>query len=253
MKIFGYLKDKNFHKYEDILRTNPSHIFSLDGEGNTVLVYMITNEWPEKYIRDALKRGVDVNKKNKSGLALLHFINFSPFRENVSELIMKYNADLNIVCDNGLYPVHYAVLNENADFLKSILKFGANPNALTKGGITPLFISMTKKLEIMKILLDHKADVNHLMNRVTSYLEIAILYKKPHACMLLLDYNCSNVLFVECNKDVKSAQEKYYELIKKILTQYGKFLENNPYANKCRSIVINKTCIVCLKCLVNKI
>lgn len=59
----------------------------------------------------------------------------------------------------GVAPVHSAVFGHNLDGLRTVVEAGADVNAKQEGGFTPLMgAAQNNDLEMVKYLLDHKAD-----------------------------------------------------------------------------------------------
>ncbi|WP_339048760.1 ankyrin repeat domain-containing protein [Candidatus Mesenet endosymbiont of Phosphuga atrata] len=53
-----------------------------------------------------------------------------------------------------------AIKNRNVGKVRSLLEQGADVNAKTNDGMSAIFVAMTKNKDIVKLLLDYKADVN---------------------------------------------------------------------------------------------
>ena len=86
--------------------------------------------------------------------------------------------------ESGLHfsALTYAVLNVQVGAVRLLLEYGADPNSSNKYGKTPLFFvgdklpvdhdSVAKRLEILQLLLDYKANINicdDINNQALSY------------------------------------------------------------------------------------
>jgi ankyrin repeat protein len=103
-------------------------------------------------------------------------------REGAAEAAMALadlGADVNVQDPEGVTPLLEAILNAHFDLAAQLLKRGANPNLADKAGMAPLYAAIdmntppwersrpdakiTTELDclgLMKVLLDHGADVN---------------------------------------------------------------------------------------------
>lgn len=114
--------------------------------------------------------------------------------ENVKKLITD-GADI----DNGRSDEHYvydalcvAIDEGKYDIAKYLLSIGSNPNRIyNENGLTPLIVSiMNKNLQMVKLLLEHKAEINGSGDLGGDYefvpLKIAIDYEDRSIVKLLL-------------------------------------------------------------------
>lgn len=79
--------------------------------------------------------------------------------------------------DEGLTPLHNAVLEENFPFVTLLLKHQANPNMHAKYGYTPLHLSVIQQqIDIAKLLITNGADINSIDEDGATPLQIAKQY-----------------------------------------------------------------------------
>ena len=113
-----------------------------------------------KIVEELLKYGVDVNKLQKSpyggNYMPLHFA--SKYKqEEVAKLLMSYGADVNAKDETGKPPIFYAIENADLKITKLLLTNKANIKD------NPVLLNVTVSngcTEIVKVLLEHGADVN---------------------------------------------------------------------------------------------
>ena len=98
------------------------------------------------------------------------------FAQNIFKLIERQeyvklekavfnNSKIDNTNSDGITPLWKATLENDTISMKILLKNGANPNAPTKGGTTPIFISAENgNIELGKILYEFGADVNYNKN-----------------------------------------------------------------------------------------
>jgi ankyrin repeat protein len=112
-----------------------------------------------------LDNGADVNAQRDDLRTPLHLaLNVGEL--NVAQLLLERQADVNARNDDGQTPLHLLTRGEvpldkedGFDLVKLLLKRGANVNEGDKDKATPLHLaSYYKRLEIVRLLLDHGAD-----------------------------------------------------------------------------------------------
>lgn len=90
------------------------------------------------------------------------------------EVLIKAGANVNIEDSrNGLTPLHFAVQNSKVDIVNYLIENGANINAKTSNGQTPLHLSVAggfyksqnlDKTDVVKLLLEKGATINEQDN-----------------------------------------------------------------------------------------
>lgn len=67
--------------------------------------------------------------------------------------------------------LHYACQLKSVEFVKLLLKFGANPNIKNKENFTPVFEAIrSEDVEILKVLIDAGADINMIIHTTKGFL-----------------------------------------------------------------------------------
>jgi len=140
-------------------------------------------------MKTLLDNNADVNASAETGSTPLHIDSHSG-HTGVVKLLLDHKADMNAICTSN-----YASLQKNHIKVVKVLlaqNFDMNTksrsdrathlhiavvNARTStNDIMPLYIASEKRhIEIVKLLLDHKADVNACTQRRTTPLCIAVL------------------------------------------------------------------------------
>ncbi len=113
-------------------------------------------------IEKLIKKGYNVNKKNKYGLSPLHiavYFSSKTAKEKIGldiiNILLKNGADVNIKDNEDKTPLFYST---NTKILRILLNNGANINACDNEGKTPLFYA--NNLQLIIFLLDNGADPN---------------------------------------------------------------------------------------------
>ncbi|XP_059178225.1 serine/threonine-protein phosphatase 6 regulatory ankyrin repeat subunit B-like [Physella acuta] len=122
----------------------------------------------KKLISLLLEKGADPNIKDTRGRSLL----FRSLEENhldLANVLIEGNAEVNIANELGETPLNIAVNRNDTDMIKNLLRKGADVNLY--GGKflpNPIRVAETGNVEMMKLFLQHKADVDVKVNRVNA-------------------------------------------------------------------------------------
>lgn len=110
-------------------------------------------------VRLLLEHGADANIPIVKGYSPLHTAASNGFF-NVVRLLLDYGADVNIPDIDGYTPFHYAA-SKGCNLIELLIEKVSNVNLRTKRGRTPLYVAVKNQHEqIIKLLLEHKADVS---------------------------------------------------------------------------------------------
>ena len=135
---------------------------------------------------------MSVNKRNACGQTPLHRAAQSSSCE-VTELLLKSDATLDAMDDEGFTPVHIAVKAGNAEAVKVLLDNKANPNlALTESGLTPLHSAARQAdgLQLIQLLHAAGADVAAHDHKGRSVLHHAIKSSSLEVLQTVVEMGC---------------------------------------------------------------
>ncbi|HEU5280854.1 MAG TPA: ankyrin repeat domain-containing protein, partial [Gammaproteobacteria bacterium] len=146
-------------------------------DGSSILHYAAEGREPAIVNFMISQNMFDFNIKNKLGVAPLHRV-FSckhQFNHEVIGMLVRAGADVNMKTSTSIYngeyfegketPLHYAVCREDRFGVKALLDVGADVNAVSPEGETPIFyaVAVTENhttVTIFNMLLDAGADIN---------------------------------------------------------------------------------------------
>ena len=143
-----------------------ANINSVDNNGSTIIYRMSLlkdlSMDQMNCLNYLLLKGADANKENYNGYTPLtaHFSS-NLFNKEFLDRLVQNNAEINSPDFDGDTPLHFAVMNNNAETVAYLLENGANTNVKNKDGITPLHIAVKEKnYDITGRLLSAGADRN---------------------------------------------------------------------------------------------
>ncbi len=139
-------------------------------------------------LKELLKKDPSaINAKDSSGATPLHYAAKMHNKESVA-ILLANKADVNAKDNDGKTPLHYAAWGSETpvDVIQILLENGADPNAESHGE-TPFHIAVAfYRMDVVKLMLDYKADVKIKYRGETSVLKIA--QSHPEIMKLLLDH-----------------------------------------------------------------
>uniref|UniRef100_A0ACD5VFD3 Uncharacterized protein n=1 Tax=Avena sativa TaxID=4498 RepID=A0ACD5VFD3_AVESA len=110
-------------------------------------------------VRYLLDHGGDLMKADEKGRTILHHAASSGCCK-VTEFLLSKGVPVDIDCGHGT-PLYLAATNEHDKTLKILLDHHANPNSMVNGVMSPLMSSLVyRSLKCMKLLIKAGADVN---------------------------------------------------------------------------------------------
>ena len=149
-----------------------------DKHDNTALLIAVKQKNPD-IVEKLLAKGADANiGNNKNEMPIIMALNSIVSRSSPKIIMDLINsgADVNYVSrDEEKTPLHLASeIRDLADVVNVLITKGANVNALTANGETPLYIaSRSNNIDIVKTLLNNNADVNIATNKGSTPIKVA--------------------------------------------------------------------------------
>ena len=117
-------------------------------------------------IRFLLEHGADPHQRTSHGISALHKVARCRNLEVVRYLVEELRLDVNAKDPLGWTPLYLAALNDCTETARCLLEHGADVNARTRDGSTPLMAAAKEILEdgqhseLVKLLLDAGAEVD---------------------------------------------------------------------------------------------
>jgi ankyrin repeat protein len=138
-------------------------------------------------VRALINQKADVNAPQTDGATALQWAAYNDDLET-AEMLIAAGADVKAANHDGATALYLASLQGSAPMIDRLLKAGADPNELGAQGEAPLMLaSRSGNLDAMKVLLDHKANVEAKDKlRGTTALMWASEQGHPNAVRLLI-------------------------------------------------------------------
>ncbi|GLU07653.1 hypothetical protein SLE2022_246030 [Rubroshorea leprosula] len=157
-----------------------------DPDGLTILHYAAAGGKTQivKFLVEEAKLEVDIKDFNSNSTPLHHAI----FEEHLPTAVylLEKGADPNAATTKGYTPLHYAAEHGPKKLIELLISRGAEINAMADCG-TPLQYAVGKrKKEFVKVLLDHHANPNLISRDQYSPLLLSIVAKSIECTKMLL-------------------------------------------------------------------
>ncbi|XP_067849426.1 receptor-interacting serine/threonine-protein kinase 4 [Heptranchias perlo] len=131
--------------------------------------------------------------------------------------------DVDLILDDGMSLLHYAVQLGNEEAVRLLLLYNANPNVANKRGSSPLHLAAEKNLKvIVELLLGKKANINTKDEDQWTPLHFAAQSGEETLLRLLLDRNAStNEVDFEGRTALHVACQHSHENVVRVLLSRG--------------------------------
>jgi ankyrin repeat protein len=138
-------------------------------------------------IRQCLKNDADVDARDKSGITPLHIASYYGDTKAIY-LFIKNGADVNAKDHQGYTPLHHAAFFGKTKAAGILLAKGANINS-SANGVTPIALgAFCKRLDFVKYLLKNGADVKPNGSNVATPLHFAARYFRIDLAKILIKH-----------------------------------------------------------------
>lgn len=171
------------------LEENPRAIYLTDTQNRTALDWATARSQLED-MTTLIQHGADVNNMDTTGRTpVLHAVD----THDVETLrtVLKAGGDPNPVYAKGMFrssPLTAAGFAGMQDLLKTLLDFEANPNARNPEGLTALHsVARTHNTECALLLLEYGADLNATSTQGQTPMTVAITHNNHPVLRLFVD------------------------------------------------------------------
>ncbi|KAF2261005.1 ankyrin [Lojkania enalia] len=160
------------------LEENPHAVYLLDGQGRTALDWATARIQLEDMVL-LIRQGSDPNNMDITGRTpVLHAVD--AHNVDALRLILEAGGNPNPVMPKGVFrssPLTAAGFAGMPDMLRLLLKFGGDPTACNPEGLTALHsVARTQNVECAVLLLDYGADLNAASKNGGTPLTTAIIH-----------------------------------------------------------------------------
>ena len=144
----------------DLLRHNGTDVLHIRGRAQMTLLQSAAYFGRLEVVRKLIEYGADVNAKDESEMAALHWTSYGRyFKEgSVLRLLLEHGADINAQDVNGWTPLYVALNMGALEVVRLLLEHGADVDAKDKPDLTALrLVAMGRYGEVEKLLRQHGA------------------------------------------------------------------------------------------------
>ncbi|MFP4300113.1 MAG: ankyrin repeat domain-containing protein [Spirulinaceae cyanobacterium] len=204
-----------------------------------VLVISTYNYWrPDRLLQNAVQdgdiqkakeyliKGGNVDSQGPDGYTALHHAARNAHREIV-ELLIAYEAKVNLTTNFGTQPLHSAVMGGNLDIIKLLIENGAFIDVKDSEKLTPLncilhYPAAKNRIEVANFLIKNNADVNTKDLDGIMPLHKAIVKSYQEIAILLIQNGAEiNSRMKNGKTPLTLALEGGYENLTELLKAYG--------------------------------
>ena len=150
--------DKNYQTFESLIKQQP-HVVNFKDQADITLLHFAVLKDLVTFVALLIKKTVAVNVADCNGSTPLH-IATQYNRKAIAALLLNAGAKQQADKQQN-YPVHFAALHADSDFINLLIKAGADINAVNHLGQTAAHIALSAKQlnTFSDIALLHKADL----------------------------------------------------------------------------------------------
>jgi ankyrin repeat protein len=175
-------------------------------------------------VRLLLENGMDVNKSFNDGVTPLHVAIINN-QENIAAMLLQAGAKVDAPDSTTLAtPLHMAALYGRVGIAELLIKKNADVNAVMKFDITPLQVATQfNQPQIVEILINNKADINHVDQEGFTALHFAAQNGDETIARLLIDHRAKVNVRDKTKKatPLNIAVENNHPTIAHLLAQHG--------------------------------
>lgn len=148
--LFSAVEANNASEVELLLEAGANPNIQ-NNKGNTALIYAVLNNENKDIVELLLKSGIKVNTSNKINYtALMYVIDL-----DIAEMLIWAGAEINVKNNKGNTALFFNVKRSNIKLVKTLLKYGAQPNSnCLQEAIN------RKNIPIIKLLLEYRFDIS---------------------------------------------------------------------------------------------
>ena len=133
--VFGYFNEEHLKTMVE----EGADVNAVDRYGRVPLHHMLMYEGDAKLAEWIIEKGADINVKTEDNVSILHMVSGTEGAHVslLEKVIKESNTDINAPDDRGNTPLFYAVQEDCAENVKTLLEYGANPDIENKYGTSP--------------------------------------------------------------------------------------------------------------------
>lgn len=161
------IRENNKETVKDILLAYPTIVNETNHIDPVTPLAMATDYNRINIVKILIEHGADLNLATVRRSPPLYIASMK-HNYKIARLLIEHGANVNITSSSGNTPLHIV---EDLNLANLLVSSGANINAKNNNGLTPLYTvasiltNVGSNLEIIKMLINHGADVNEVLTR----------------------------------------------------------------------------------------
>jgi ankyrin repeat protein len=173
-------------------RTHQAMTAEIRAEGTTPLMYVAGYGDADK-VSDFLAKGEDVKARDKDGWTALHHATLGGVHDDVMRLLIRAGAEVNARTPGGETPLMFSARKGKVEEVRTLIEAGADVNLANKSGETALIMvsglghSEEEAKAVTELLLRAGADANAKDSSGKTAMRLAKESKRPPIVKLLKD------------------------------------------------------------------
>ncbi|KAI1479897.1 ankyrin repeat-containing domain protein [Daldinia eschscholtzii] len=153
-KLKAFIKATDMVEKERYLDSTPYPLVNLMKPLHDAIV---NKRWEEF---ETLVETSDIESENHAGYTPLHWAILLDHRDMVRTLLAHGANTDKAISRIDIPPLHYSLLNEDIQMTKLLLEFGADPNGKTPDGVLPLQLCNLTNQELTTLLIEKGANIS---------------------------------------------------------------------------------------------
>ena len=211
-----YKNIPGYQKSVEVLKKHKNNINARNKDGKTPLIAAFTK--PDK-LKMLIKQGADVNLPDLNGRTPLMTAVYPVQHESI-KILLGAGADPNLHSKDGRTALMTHI--DNPETTELLIKYNADVNAQDKFGRTPLwYVTVFNKFDVFKVLIKHKANPNIIDKRGSTVLMVAAVNGRTEMVKILLENGAAKTINVKDNKGKTAINYAKTKEIVDLLKKYG--------------------------------
>ena len=195
-QIFDLIKNNKFKNLEDLINKNDNINLDLHDDNFNYIIHYLINFNQINLIKLVLTKNIRLDILDIDGRNILYYpIKFN--YNNILDLLLEYNKKtigisiIDIRDNFGNTALHYAIILNNIDIVKKLIDSKADPLITNNENDNCLQIGLKyNRNEILQFLIEKNIPLNFISDTGESFLQLAISFQNEYIIKLIIKKKC---------------------------------------------------------------